>query len=147
MIPTLQRAIVIAAAGGPDVLVEKPDWPVPATIGSDDVLIEVAAAGINRHDCNQRAAGPSREPNPVPGLEASGRIVACGANVSKSRLGQAVVALTDGGSYAHYVATDHRLVLALPEGLDWISGAALPEALFTTWFNFVQCAWHQVKRR
>jgi len=59
------------------VLTEMPDRPV-AEIGAGDVLIEVAAAGVNRHDCNQRTAGPSREPNPVPGLEASGRIVACG---------------------------------------------------------------------
>src|SRR5215831_15554306 len=138
MIPRLQHAIVITAAGGPDVLSEKPEWPVPANIGPDEVLIEVAAAGVNRHDCNQRAAGPSREPNPVPGLEASGRIVACGANVPRQRRGEAVVALTDGGSYAQFVATDHRLALPLPPGLDWISGAALPEALFTTWFNFVE---------
>lgn len=120
------------------MLVEQSDWPVPAELGPNDVLIEVAAAGVNRHDCNQRAAGPSREPNPVPGLEASGRIVACGANVPKSRLGEAVIALTDGGAYAQYVAADQGLALPLPKGLDWISGAALPEALFTTWFNFVE---------
>ncbi len=138
MIPQRQRAIIITAAGGPEVLSERQDWPVPAQLGPDEVLIEVAAAGINRHDCNQRTAGPSREPNPVPGLEASGRIVACGANVPKGRLGEAVIALTDGGSYAQYVATDQHLALPLPAGLDWVQGAALPEALFTTWFNFFE---------
>jgi putative PIG3 family NAD(P)H quinone oxidoreductase len=137
MIPNHQRAVIITAAGGPEVLSERQGWPVPR-LGPDDVLIEVAAAGINRHDCNQRAAGPSREPNPVPGLEASGRIVACGADVSPERLGQAVIALTDGGSYAQYVATDQHLALDLPNGLDWIQGAALPEALFTAWFNFFE---------
>ncbi|MGJ5091227.1 NAD(P)H-quinone oxidoreductase [Bradyrhizobium oligotrophicum] len=137
MIPDDQRAVIITAAGGPEVLSERQDWPVPR-LGPDDVLIEVAAAGINRHDCNQRAAGPSREPNPIPGLEASGRIVACGADVSPERLGQAVMALTDGGSYAQYVATDQHLALDLPSSLDWIQGAALPEALFTTWFNFFE---------
>ncbi|WP_316236863.1 NAD(P)H-quinone oxidoreductase [Bradyrhizobium sp. SZCCHNR1015] len=137
MIPDKQRAVIITAPGGPEVLSERQDWPVPR-LGPDDVLIEVAAAGINRHDCNQRAAGPSREPNPIPGLEASGRIVACGADVSRERLGEAVIALTDGGSYAQYVATDQHLALDLPSSLDWIQGAALPEALFTTWFNFFE---------
>ncbi|XUM22649.1 NAD(P)H-quinone oxidoreductase [Bradyrhizobium oligotrophicum S58] len=137
MIPDDQRAVIITAPGGPEVLSERQDWPIPR-LGPDDVLIEVAAAGINRHDCNQRAAGPSREPNPIPGLEASGRIVACGASVPPERLGQAVIALTDGGSYAQYVATDQHLALDMPSGLDWIQGAALPEALFTTWFNFFE---------
>jgi putative PIG3 family NAD(P)H quinone oxidoreductase len=137
MIPSTQRAIVITAPGGPDVLIDSPGWPVPE-IGPGEVLIEVAAAGINRHDCNQRTAGPSREPSPVPGLEASGRIIACGTDVPSSRLGEAVVALTDGGAYAQYVATDQGLALTLPKGLDWIAGAALPEALFTSWFNFVE---------
>ncbi|WP_316165271.1 MULTISPECIES: NAD(P)H-quinone oxidoreductase [unclassified Bradyrhizobium] len=136
MIPEIQHAVIITAAGGPEVLFERFDWPVPAQLGPDDVLIEIAAAGINRHDCNQRAAGPSREPNPVPGLEASGRIVACGSNVAKERLGEAVIALTDGGAYAQYVATDQHLALPMPDGFDWVRGVALPEALFTTWFNF-----------
>ena len=135
-IPQRQRAVVITAAGGPEVLVPS-DWPVPAPT-PDEVLIKVAAAGINRHDVHQRAAGPTREPNPVPGLEVSGRIVACGANVPRARLGERVIALTDGGGYAEYVATDQTLALPLPDGLDRIEGAALPEALFTTWFNFVE---------
>jgi NADPH2:quinone reductase len=136
MVPPYQRAIVISAPGGPDVLVEKSEWPVPRALGAHDVLIEVMAAGVNRHDCNQRRTGPAHEPNPVPGLEAAGRIVACGTGVAPSRLGGRVVALTDGGSYAQFVATNSELALPLPDGLDWIAGAALPEALFTTWFNF-----------
>jgi len=140
VLPTTQRAILITSAGGPEVLRERPDWPVPSPddLAPTEVLIEAKAAGINRHDCNQRAAGPDRELNPVPGLEVSGRIVACGKDVSSARLGEAVVALTDGGSYAQYVTTDQDLALPLPEGLDWITGAALPEALFTIWFNFVR---------
>jgi len=137
MLPHHHHAIIITAPGGPEVLVEEPLWPVPLDLGPQDVLIEVAAAGINRHDCNQRVGGPSRDPNPVPGLEASGRIVATGKNVPKSRLGEAVIALTDGGAYAQYVVTDQELALPLPPGMDWIAGAALPEALFTAWFNFV----------
>jgi NADPH:quinone reductase len=136
-IPHQQRAIVITAAGGPEVLSHVTNWPVP-TPGPNEVLIKVAAAGINRHDVHQRAAGPAREPNPVPGLEASGRVVGCGGNVAQARIGEAVIALTDGGAYAEYVTTDEALALPLPESLDWINGAALPEALFTTWFNFVE---------
>lgn len=131
----VQHAVVITAPGGPDVLVVKSDWPVPI-VGDDDVLVEVMAAGVNRHDCNQRRAGPAHEPNPVPGLEAAGRIVACGKNVPARRIGEAVMALTDGGSYAQFVATPSELALTKPDGLDWISAAALPEALFTAWFNF-----------
>jgi NADPH:quinone reductase-like Zn-dependent oxidoreductase len=102
IIPRHQSAIVITAAGGPDVLRLVPDWPIP-TLGDDDVLIKVVAAGINRHDVHQRAAGPTREPNPVPGLEASGSVVACGKNVPQNRIGEAVMALTDGVAYAEFV--------------------------------------------
>lgn len=133
----VQQAIVISAPGGPDVLLRKDDWPIP-DLGDDDVLIEVMAAGVNRHDCNQRKAGPTHEPNPVPGLEAAGRIVACGKNVPAERVGEKVMALTDGGSYAQFVATPAELALPMPDGLDWTSAAALPEALFTTWFNFFE---------
>ncbi len=138
MIPTTQRAIVISAPGGPDVLIENDHWPVPQLVDNNDVLIEVRAAGVNRHDCNQRKAGPAHEPNPVPGLEAAGVIVACGKSVPPQRLGERVIALTDGGSYAQFVATASELTLPIPDGLDWISAAALPEALFTTWFNFFE---------
>jgi NADPH2:quinone reductase len=119
----------------PEVLVTKSNWPVPS-LGDDDVLIEVMAAGVNRHDCNQRKAGPGHEPNPVPGLEAAGRIVACGRNVPGHRIGEKVMALTDGGAYAQFVATPSELALPTPGNLDWISAAALPEALFTAWLNF-----------
>ena len=131
----VQQAVVISAPGGPDVLVVRDDWPVPV-LGDGDVLIDVMAAGVNRHDCNQRKAGPAHEPNPVPGLEAAGRIVACGRNVPTRRIGERVMALTDGGSYAQFVATPSELALPIPEHLDWTPAAALPEALFTAWFNF-----------
>jgi NADPH:quinone reductase len=67
MVPPYQRAIVISAPGGPDVLVEKSEWPVPRALGAHDVLIEVMAAGVNRHDCNQRKTGPAHEPIPSQG--------------------------------------------------------------------------------
>lgn len=98
MIPSTQRAVVISAPGGPEVLVENANWPVPQPLADGDVLIQVMAAGINRHDCNQRKAGPKHEPNPVPGLEAAGIIVAAGKKVPPQRVGERVIALTDGGA-------------------------------------------------
>jgi NADPH2:quinone reductase len=136
-IPTTQRAIVIAAPGGPEVLTGADRHPVPEP-AAGEVLIEVVAAGVNRHDCNQRKAGPAHEPNPVPGLEVSGRIVAVGSAVDRSRIGEEVVALTDGGGYAEYVAAPAELALPRPTAMDWTSAAALPEALFTIWLNFFE---------
>lgn len=135
-LPRQHTAIVIAAPGGPDVLKSaRIALPTPA---ADEVLIKVIAAGVNRHDCNQRKSGPTHEPNPVPGLEVSGRIVVCGSAVSQDRLGEEVVALTDGGGYAEFVTAPSALALPRPPGLNWIEAAALPEALFTIWFNFME---------
>ncbi|MGM4886068.1 NAD(P)H-quinone oxidoreductase [Tardiphaga sp. 604_B6_N1_1] len=133
-IPLQQTAIIITAPGGPEALrCARMAVPVPT---ADEVLIEVVAAGVNRHDCNQRKAGPAHEPNPVPGLEVSGRIVVCGDAVPTNRLGEEVVALTDGGGYAEYVTAPAALALPRAGGLDWVEAAALPEALFTIWLNF-----------
>lgn len=136
MLPKDQRCIVITAPGGPDVLQAiSSQVPVPQ---ADEVLIEIKASGVNRHDCNQRRAGPGHASNPIPGLEVSGRIVGIGANVSEARLNEEVVALTDGGGYAEYVATPSALALPKPPRLDWIEAAALPEVLFTIWFNIFE---------
>jgi len=136
MLPTRQRAIEIGFAGGPEALVLREiAVPRPRT---DEVLIEIVAAGVNRHDCNQRKAGPRDGLNPVPGLEVSGRVIACGADVPVSRLGEEVVALTNGGGYAEYVTAPAALALPRPNKLDWLSSAALPEALFTIWLNFFE---------
>lgn len=134
-IPKTQRAVVISAPGGPEVLTVADRHPVPEP-AADEVLIEVVSAGVNRHDCNQRKAGPAHEPNPVPGLEVSGRVVAAGTAVDRGRIGEPVVALTDGGGYAEYVTAPAALALPRPAALDWTSAAALPEALFTIWLNF-----------
>lgn len=133
-LPSHQNAIVITAAGGPEVL-ELVERPV-ARPAAGEVLIAVRAAGINRHDCHQRRAGPARHPgNPVPGLESSGTIIAVGDGVSPSRIGEEVVALTDGGSYAQFVVTHEALALPKPKAFDWNTAVALPEALFTVWHN------------
>ena len=133
-IPQQQQAVLITAAGGPEVL-RLGTVPVPVP-GPEEVLIEIAAAGVNRHDCNQRRAGPQYDPNPVPGLEVAGTIVALGSDVPRSRLGERVAALTQGGGYAHYVTAASPLALPAPRSLSLVEAAALPEALFTAWFNF-----------
>jgi NADPH:quinone reductase len=132
--PQQHEAVIITAAGGPEVLRHK-ILPVPVP-GPYEVLIKVAAAGVNRHDCNQRKAGPDYDPNPVPGLEVAGEIVDVGSGVPRSRVGERVTALTHGGGYAHYVAAASTLALPWPPSLKPDEAAALPEALFTAWFNF-----------
>lgn len=133
-IPRRHAAVCVTAPGGPEVLkLATLSVPVP---GPGEVLIQIAAAGVNRHDCNQRRAGPGYDPNPVPGLEVAGVIVAVGNDVSRSRLGESVAALTHGGGYAEYVATASALALPAPPLLSLVEAAALPEALFTAWFNF-----------
>ncbi len=106
-IPDSQQAIVISAPGGPEVLTLA-IRPVPRP-GAGEVLVEVVAAGVNRHDCDQRKAGPRHEPNPVPGLKVAGRIVACGASASRSADRR-----TDGGGYGAYAIAPAGLALPRP---------------------------------
>lgn len=133
-IPALQSAIVITAAGGPDVLqLRQVDIPRPS---AGEVLVQVQAAGINRHDCNQRRRGPVRHQSDIPGLEVAGQVVAVGEQVTRWRVGDDVCALVDGGGYAQYAIAQAGQVLPRPAGLGPIEAAALPEASFTTWHNF-----------
>ncbi len=132
------HAVVIMRPGGPDALqLQQLDIPEP---GTDEVLIEVHAAGVNRHDCNQRRAGPGHASTDVPGLEVAGTIVRAGNNVPTSRIGETVCALVDGGGYAEFAVAPLSLVFPVPSGIDLIAAAALPEALFTTWFNLFELA-------
>ena len=133
-IPPLQAVIRITAPGGPDVLTEfRSPTPHPK---HGELLIAVQAAGVNRHDCNQRRRGPSHLHSDVPGLEVAGRVVAVGHGVAPEWLGQRVCALTDGGGYAQFATAPATHVLPMPEGLSWTEAAALPEAAFTVWHNF-----------
>lgn len=133
-IPDTQTAVIITAAGGPDVLQVVPQ-PVPKP-GPGQVLMRVIAAGVNRHDCNQRTTGPAYGGSPIPGLEVSGEIVAAGDKATGARVGEHVCALVQGGGYAEYVVADSALALSAPEGLNPVEVAAVPEALFTAWYNF-----------
>ena len=131
---TTMQAIVAKQAGGPDVLtqVERP-LPVP---GPDDVLIEVAAAGVNRPDLMQRSGTVPLPPGvtDVLGLEVAGRVVA-GDDALR---GQAVMALVKGGGYARYCLAKASHCLAVPDGLTMEQAGALPEALFTVWHNLFE---------
>lgn len=140
-IPETMRAIDPAAPGGPEVLrvVER---PVPA-VRADEVLIRVAAAGVNRPDVLQRKGGyppPPGAPS-IPGLEVSGIVVAQGADLAVDMIGQQVCALLGGGGYADYVAVAAGQVLSVPFALSMIEAAAMPETLFTVWTNLFERAY------
>jgi NADPH2:quinone reductase len=128
-------AIEISKPGGPEVLVPcTREMPVPA---HDQVIIKVAFAGVNRPDALQRAGlyNPPANASDLPGLEASGEVVALGAGVSSLSLGDQVCALLPGGGYAEYVATPAAHCLPVPAGLSLKQAACLPETFFTVWSN------------
>jgi putative PIG3 family NAD(P)H quinone oxidoreductase len=133
-----QTVMVITAAGGPEVL-EPRQRPVP-TPADHELLIRVHAAGINRHDVNQRRRGPGGTHSDVPGLEVAGVVAGVGAKLSGWTIGERVCALTDGGGYAEYAVAPAALAFRIPERLTDMIAAALPEALFTVWFNFFKVA-------
>jgi len=131
----MMRAIEITTPGGPDVL--KPaQRPVPEP-AQGQVVIKVAWAGVNRPDALQRAGAYAPPPtaSDLPGLEASGEVVALGAGVTGIAPGDQVCALLPGGGYAEYVATPAAHCLPVPAGLDLKQAACLPETFFTVWSN------------
>lgn len=134
------RAVTISRPGGPDVLVESdlPD-PVPA---HGEVLIEVAAAGVNRADVHQRKGGYPAPPGAPdwPGLEVSGIIAALGSGVTEVAIGDRVCALLPGGGYAELAVAPVGQLLAVPESIDLVEAAALPEAIATVWSNVFMTA-------
>lgn len=134
-LPTTMRAIDPAEPGGPEVLavVER---PVPAP-GPGEVLIRVAAAGVNRPDVLQRKGRYPMPPGApsIPGLEVAGEIVAVGAGVHRWQGGEPVCALLAGGGYAQYAAAPEGQCLPIPTGLSLVDAASLPETHFTVWKN------------
>lgn len=129
------KVVEVPQPGGPEALVIA-ERPVPEP-GSGEVLIKVAAAGLNRADILQRRGfypSPAGAP-PYPGLEVSGTIAALGAGVTEFKVGDAVCSLLAGGGYAEYCRVDAGQVLPIPGSLDMIQAAALPEAMFTVWSN------------
>lgn len=129
------RAVTVSRPGGPEVLVVS-DLPEPVP-GPREVVVDVAAAGVNRADVSQRQGNyppPAGAPD-WPGLEVSGTVVAVGEHVTSAAVGDYVVALLSGGGYADRVAVDEGLVLPLPAGVDLVLAAGLPEAVATVWSN------------
>jgi NADPH:quinone reductase len=134
-IPDEMTVIEIAAPGGPEQL--KPARrPVPKP-GEGEVLVRVAAAGVNRPDVMQRQGRypPPAGASDIPGLEIAGEVVALGTHVSGVAIGDKVTALLAGGGYAEYAVAAAPLCLPVPNGLSMIEGAAIPETYFTVWTN------------
>lgn len=137
-IPATMRAVEITQAGGPEVLKETTrDVPKPSY---GHVLIKVEYAGVNRPDALQRAGLYNPPPNAsdLPGLEASGVVVALGDGVSTLAVGDQVCALLPGGGYAEYVVTPAAHCLPVPNGMNLEQAACLPETFFTVWSNVFQ---------
>ncbi len=129
------RHIAVRTPGPPDAMTIA-ESPVPKP-RADEVLIEVAWAGVNRPDCAQRAGNypPPPDASPILGLEVSGRIAACGADVADWKVGDEVCALTPGGGYAQYCITPGAWCLPIPRGLSLEQAGSLPETYFTVWNN------------
>lgn len=135
------KAVFISQPGGPDVL-EVRDVPSPVP-GPGEVLIDVVAAGLNRADVHQRRGfyPPPAGASEIPGLEVSGRVAAFGPNVGRPfSIGDKVVALLAGGGYAQQVAVPAEQVLRIPDGVDLVTAAALPEVAATVYSNLVMTA-------
>ena len=134
------RAITIPRFGGPEVLTLA-DIPEPE-LGANDVLIEVAAAGVNRADLAQRQGyypPPAGAPE-WPGMELSGTILSIGDNVTAWHAGERVCALVPGGSYAERAVVDARLLLPVPANVELVDAAGIPEAACTVWANVFMAA-------
>src|SRR5215470_7454043 len=134
-LPAEMTVIAIRAPGGPEMLVPE-QRPVPQP-GDGEVLVKVAAAGVNRPDVVQRQGfyPPPKGATDIPGLEIAGEVVALGPNVKRWKLGDKVMALVVGGGYAEYCPAHESHCLPIPAGLSMVEAAAIPETFFTVWHN------------
>jgi NADPH2:quinone reductase len=132
------RAVGIVEPGGPEVL-EIEERPVPKP-GEGEILVAVAAAGVNRPDVMQRKGNypPPPGASDVPGLEISGLVAKRGVGAERFKEGDPVVALVPGGGYAEFCLVDERNALPLPDPLTLVEGAGLPETTFTVWHNMFE---------
>lgn len=130
------KAIVISKPGGPEVLrLEQRPKPL---IAPNEVLVKVAAAGVNRPDVYQRKGNyppPKDAPQDIPGLEIAGTIVQTGDHVTRWKIGDKVCALVSGGGYAQYCSAVQGQCLPVPGKLTFVEAASLPETFFTVWSN------------
>jgi len=134
-LPGTITAIEITSPGGPEVL-RAASRPMPAP-GSGEVLIAVAAAGVNRPDILQRKGQypPPPGASDIPGLEIAGMVVAVGLGVNHLKIGDEVCALVTGGGYATYCVAPELQCLPVPKGFSMVEAAAMPETFFTVWHN------------
>ena len=134
-LPSRMTVIAIRAPGGPEVLVPE-ERPVPQP-GVGEILVKVAAAGVNRPDVMQRMGlyPPPKGASDIPGLEIAGEVVAVGDGVRRWKIGDRVTALVAGGGYAEYCPVHESNALPTPKGLSEVEAAAIPETFFTVWHN------------
>src|SRR5713101_7521057 len=134
-LPTKMRAVEISQPGGPEVL-KLSERPVPQP-KAHEILVKVAAAGVNRPDVLQRSGNYPVPPDAsdLPGLEIAGEVVAKGNAVTLWKIGDKVCALVHGGGYAEYCVAPEVQALPVPKGLSLVEAAALPETFFTVWGN------------
>lgn len=128
------RAVVLHNHGGPEVLtIEEVDDPVP---GPDEVVVDVAATALNRADLLQRMGlypDPRKRQPEIPGLEFAGTVSACGERATMWSVGDRVMGIEAGGAYAERIATHERQLLRVPDGIDLVDAAAIPEVFLTAW--------------
>ena len=134
-VPETMTAIEISEPGGPDVLRPKL-MPTPKP-GAGQMLVKVAAAGVNRPDLAQRAGTypPPPGASPLPGLEVAGEVVLIGDGARRWQPGDKVCALVNGGGYAEFCLVEDVQALPIPAGFDLVKAAAIPETFFTVWAN------------
>lgn len=133
--PVSMTGIALNGKGGPEVL-QPQSMPVP-TPGPGQILVKVAAAGVNRPDVQQRmgAYPPPPGHSPLPGLEIAGEVAATGPNVARWKAGDQVCALVNGGGYAEYCIAEDVQALPIPKGISMAEAGGIPETAFTVWNN------------
>ena len=139
-VPQTMQCIEISEPGGPQVLVQS-ERPIPVP-GANELLIKVVAAGVNRPDVFQRMGQypAPKGASDLPGLEVSGKVLAVGGEDLAFTVGDSVCALLSGGGYAEYALANVNTCLSIPNGMNPIYAAALPETTFTVWHNvFDRC--------
>jgi NADPH2:quinone reductase len=137
-LPATMMCVEIKTPGGPEALVPT-TRPLPE-LKPGEILIKVAATGVNRPDLAQRSGSypPPPGASDLPGLEAAGTVAAVSPGAGNWKVGDAVCALTPGGSYAEYCAVPAPQCLPIPAGFDMLRAAALPENYFTVWHNLFE---------
>src|SRR6202023_3396287 len=134
-LPAQMTVIGISKPGGPEVLV--PETRIVPTPRPGEILIKVAAAGVNRPDVAQRSGAypPPPGASDLPGLEIAGEVVAVGPGATKHKVGDKVMSLVAGGGYAQYTIAQDAQAMAVPASLSMIEAGAIPETLMTVWHN------------